>query len=322
MDLKPSLRQAIDHYLQDRRSCGLTAGTLQQDRTKSKMFLEWCLEVGYDSLDAFAYDTFSDYVAYLYSRPSNRNPNKGLEKSSITKHIDFLITFGRFLHEEGYTTEDYSQRLKRPKIEERVIRAFTDEQIRVIFKTLKRVRSSRKSRAQTAILLYLLLDTGLRISEALNLRPVDIDFDHRLLTVWGKGEKERKVPFSVKTSTLLTHLITARNIARNEYIWRTVRSNRPITGVSIRSALRTIQRLAGSEAGLDSVPVRPHVFRHTFAKRWIMANGDVLTLQKILGHASLQMTQKYVYLWGTDLVEKHDATMQDLDVDLEIVEFL
>lgn len=300
-----SIRSLMKSFLVWEKAQGASKNTQLRAQTSIDLFFQWLNEEKIETTDQLSHDAFENYVAYLYERPNRNKPEKGLEKSTIAKQIDFLKHFSRFLLAKKYVFADFAENLTRPKPKWTVIQAFRDEQIRLIFSELNRAPS--KDRTRKAILIFLLLDTGLRISEALHVTPKNIDFPRRLLLVTGKGDKQREVPFSERTSSLLRHLIAESCVARDDYIWKSERTGKPMTTAAFRNTLLRIKKSLGSQGGIDAIRVSPHVFRHTFAKNWIKAGGDAFSLRLILGHSSIQMTQKYVDLWGVDLREKHDS---------------
>lgn len=311
------LRDLIEPFIAYEITKGLSRGTIARVRTNMKLFTDWCMQNKYEAVSQLNDLVLRDYVKHLYDRPNMHPGKEKLSKSTISKHIDFLKHFSQFLVESRYVVDDYSKKLVRPTPSYRVIQAFTDEQIRLIFDELTRFRSLKRKRMQVAIFLLMLLDTGLRISEALHLTPQTVNFDTRLMTVIGKRDKQREVPFSERVSMLLQKVIAANETKRDEYIWKSPITGNPFTTASVRKTLQTIKKRLGTQAGIDNIRLSPHTFRHTFAKNWIMNGGDPFSLQKILGHESVEETMKYVHLWGYDLAKKHDTYKPAHDLGVE-----
>jgi integrase/recombinase XerD len=147
---------------------------------------------------------------------------------------------------------------------------------------------------RTRTLILLLLDTGLRISEALRLEWAHVSFDDCWLLVRGKGNHERPVPFSQPMRAVL-------------YRWsRTSRDVRVFGLLNYRNAYRDLARLCAS-VGITR-PVHPHLFRHQFAATYMAQGGDIYRLSRILGHASVSTTQLYLSGLGVDYVRQgHDG---------------
>jgi integrase/recombinase XerD len=151
------------------------------------------------------------------------------------------------------------------------------------------------------LLTLLLLDTGCRITEALTLRVSHVNFEDLLVTLDGKGRKQRVVPFSFELRKALHRYIGefARKPdallfgCRTETVW------------SRRNALRDMKALCKSLG--FTPPVRTlHAFRHSFAVNYLRRGGSVFHLQKVLGHSTLEMTRRYANLVTTDLQAVHE----------------
>ena len=144
-------------------------------------------------------------------------------------------------------------------------------------------------------LLLMLADTGARIGEALSLRWSDVDWDSMLLTLHGKGAKDRRVPFSQELRRFLWKL-------RHEH--QLVFCARHGGSLGRRDVLRDTKRLC-RDLGIK-VPERTlHSFRHSFAMNYLRKGGSTFHLQKVLGHSSLEMTKKYCSLLTEDLQRIH-----------------
>ena len=292
-------------YLADLRLRGASDATIASHTNRLRLFLTWCENRGIGIKD-FSEQTFREYLQHLYERPNQRFAGRNLSRATIRKHVDFLKSFARFLMESKRATENYAANILRPRVPKRVPHSFSEEQVRIILEELHTMTgSSRKGRMQKAIFLYLVLDTGLRISEALRLRPCDIDFGNRMLRVIGKGDREREIPFGERTGELLKRVISLNGIGPDDYIWKSPRTGKPFSSGAVRNTLRILRRRLHEKYSI-SIPISPHVFRHTFARTWIVNGGDQFSLMRMLGHTSAQMTNHYVRLWLEDLKRKHE----------------
>lgn len=150
---------------------------------------------------------------------------------------------------------------------------------------------------RTHTLLLLIFDAGLRVSECIGLQVSDIDFDNLLISVKGKGNKHRLVPMSLEMRKILFRFCADRK----GYVFCT-RDGRPL---GRRNVLRDIKLLC-KEIGVP-VPRRTvHAARHTMATDYIRQGGNVVKLQRILGHSNITTTMRYVHLQGQDLIEEHE----------------
>lgn len=181
----------------------------------------------------------------------------------------------------------------RLKEEERVLPTFRHSDIQR-FAAFK-AKSSTQLRLQCLVLT--LADTGCRIDEALSLRSSDIDFENLLLTLHGKGGKQRKVPFSFELRRFLWRL-------RQKWNYDLVFATKSGRKLGRRVVLRDTKLLC-RKLGIK-IPERTlHAVRHTFAVEYLRRGGSVFHLQKVLGHSSLEMTRKYVNLVTEDLQHVH-----------------
>ena len=147
----------------------------------------------------------------------------------------------------------------------------------------------------------LLLDTGCRITEALSLRVSEIDFDNLLVTLDGKGRKQRVVPFSFELRKTIFRYVA--DFRRKPDLLLLASRNETMLGR--RVMLRDVKQLC-KRLGFDPPPRTLHAFRHTFAVNYLRRGGSVFHLQKILGHSTLEMTRRYANLMTSDLQAVHE----------------
>jgi integrase/recombinase XerD len=152
------------------------------------------------------------------------------------------------------------------------------------------------------LLVLTLLDTGCRISEALGLRVRDIDLDNLLVTLDGKGRKQRVVPFSFELRRAFFRYLRDFERKPDSLLFAT----RQEVLVRRMTALRSVKLLCEDVLGFDPPPRTLHAFRHTFAVNYLRRGGSVFHLQKVLGHSSLEMTRRYANLMTEDLQAVHE----------------
>ena len=221
-----------------------------------------------------------------------------LSPTTVNHHIRTSQQTSAFLVEEGYLIEDTAKSLKKLKAPKVIIEAFTEDQVREL---LSKPNKKTFVGFRDYCIMLVLLDTGLRLSELLNIRIEDVELQQRKLKVMGKGAKERLVFFNTTTRDALKKYIEVRGRnLHHSYLWIS-REEGPLKRETIQERLA----LYGKQAGLKNVRVSPHTFRHTFAKLFILNGGNTLALQNLLGHSTLDMVRHYVNLWGTDLQAMH-----------------
>jgi integrase/recombinase XerD len=147
----------------------------------------------------------------------------------------------------------------------------------------------------------LILDTGMRLKEVLSLRVGDIDLDNLLITIRdGKGGKQRVVPISVELRRVMFKYTST--LAPSGLVFYS-RDGARLLQNNVRRDFKTVctrLKISGVKGGF-------HVLRHTFAVNYVRNGGDVFRLQRVLGHADLSMTRRYVDLQTADLQAVHDG---------------
>lgn len=184
--------------------------------------------------------------------------------------------------------------LKEPQL---VLPTFTVQQVRL----LAVWKPKGKYQRRLHLLILFLLDTGCRISEALNLRVREIDFENLLVTLDGKGRKQRVVPFSFELRRAMFRYCKEAERKPDSLLF----ANRTQTKLGRRNVLRDVKLLC-RKLGFAPPARTLHAFRHTFAVNYLRRGGSVFHLQKVLGHSTLEMTRRYANLVTADLQAVHE----------------
>lgn len=215
----------------------------------------------------------------------------GLATTSINCYIRGINSYLTWLFENEHTTEHL--KIKQLQEEKVIITPFTDSQLQALIS----YKPKAPSWTRLHTLLCLLIDTGLRIDEALTLTRDRIDMDNLVLKVTGKGRKERIVPFSLELRRRLYNQLKTNK-------FDLVFCNKYGAKLTQRNLLRDF-KIIGRDLGIEGVRVSFHTLRHTFAYNYIKSGGNVLYLQRILGHEDLSITKRYVNLQTEDLSLMH-----------------
>lgn len=211
--------------------------------------------------------------------------------TTCNNYIRGINSFLTWLYENEHTREHL--KIKLLKDEVKTIKTFSESQVKALLDWRPKSVYDRR----LYVLLCFLLDTGARINEAITLTRDRVDMDNLLITLRGKGNKERIVPFSIEyRKTLFKHLRTHKF----ELVFCTNQGGK----LRYRNLARDFKNL-GEKLGITGVRCSFHTLRHTFAYSYIRSGGNVLYLQRILGHTDLKMTKRYVNLQPEDLSEIH-----------------
>jgi integrase/recombinase XerD len=190
-------------------------------------------------------------------------------------------------------------RISQLKEPQNVLPTLTEAQIRMLVHWKPKAKHFYERRVH--LLALLLLDTGCRITEALTLRVGDVDLENMLITFDGKGRKQRIVPFSFAMRKAL-HRYVADFACKPDSLLFATRQETPVRRIT---ALRSLKLLC-EQLGFAPPARTAHAFRHSFAIGYLRRGGSVFHLQKMLGHASLEMTRRYVNMTTADLQAVHE----------------
>jgi integrase/recombinase XerD len=188
------------------------------------------------------------------------------------------------------------QQLKEPQ---NILPTLTEAQVKLLVHWKPRPKNFYQRRLH--LLSLVLLDTGCRITEALTLRVSDVDMENLLISLDGKGRKQRIVPFSFPLRRAMHRFIADFELKPGSLLF----ANQQGAAMRRMSALRSIKLLC-ERLGFDPPARTLHAFRHSFATFYLRRGGSVFHLQKVLGHSSLEMTRRYANLVTADLQAVHE----------------
>lgn len=208
-----------------------------------------------------------------------------------------LKVFATWLFEEGYTRTDIFGRLKRPKVGEPVIEVLSDGEVGRIMEC---INPNTFIGSRNYAIVLVLLDTGISASELCGLTLEHTDIEGGEIKVLGKGKKERYVPFGAGTKRALVRYINMfRPPSDSEELFLSEDGN----ALTYNGLKLVIQRLA-HKSGVERLHL--HLFRHSFAVSWLVGGGDLITLQKMLGHTTVSTTQLYLHLASAHVKVQHE----------------
>jgi site-specific recombinase XerD len=196
-----------------------------------------------------------------------------------------LRTFFQWLEEEGEVKVSPMARMRPPKLPEFAPDIPTEDDVR---KLLKVCEGREFNQRRDAAIILLFADTGARLSEVANLQMDDVDLRERIITVMGKGQKGRVIPFGKKAALALDRYIRSRSqhrLADTGAFW--LGHGGPMTP----NGLAQMVARRAKEAGVEGLHV--HSFRHLFAHLWQVSEGNESDLRAITGWSSNEMVRRY-----------------------------
>ncbi len=275
-----ALHDAFTDFILSRQAMLCSPRTLAWYSFTLGKVMQWLVDNGVTSPQEITARHVRAYLSDLAGR--------GLQDSTINNHARAVRTLLRFFHSENYITTAVVFKL--PPIAEKRLPCLTAEDVK------KLIDACRTPRDRALVLL--MVDTGLRRAELCALNWEDVDISSGLVrVVRGKGGKARSVVVGVATRRAL--LAYRRTVAAESAkpLFQTDDGSR-FTFNGLRSLLLRLGQRAG-------VQVSPHALRRTFATMSLRAGMNLLHLQGLLGHSTIEMTRRYVQMLDDDLVVAH-----------------
>ena len=230
----------------------------------------------------------------------------GLSPSTIARRIATIKNFYLFLEGEGISKNLVDSEIELPKKEKNLPSVLTEDEIN---KLLNNPDLSTEKGIRDHAILEIMYSCGLRVSEAVNLTLKQINEQERLVSVIGKGKKERIIPIR---ETALKALKQYINEIRNKHL--VIDKNYVFLdkkGKQIsRQALYNIVVKNAKEAGIEK-PIHPHTLRHSFATHLLDNGADLRVVQELLGHTNIGTTQIYTHITPKTIVKSYDLYWKD-----------
>ncbi len=279
-----SLLEAIDKYCDYLKSQkGLSPRTVKGYRHDLTNFLRYLViyrKKDNPSLDDLNRENINRYLIKLQEENNYKN-------TSLARKISSIKSFLTYLEEQEYIKDSPKKFIKSPKLPKKL-------PIYLVQSELKKLLSAPDKNTflgfrDYAILVTLGL-TGMRLSELVNLNIRDIDFNNRVIRVFGKGAKERLIPMNEFLYKVLSEYIEKRPYAETDAVFIS-KNRKRLTGRLIEYMIKKYALIAG----LPADKLTPHKLRHTFATLLYQKDIDLIEIQKLLGHSSISSTQIYTH---------------------------
>ncbi len=241
--------------------------------------------------------------AFLASLAENDNGN-----ATVARKLATLRSFYRFLMRRGVVDASPMVRLRTPKVVRPLPRFLTvDEAFRVVTAPGEDPQHEAALKLRDQLILELLYGGGLRVSELGGLKLGEVDRSAQRVRVMGKGRKERIVPFGAPCATALDAWLEVRPVlvARGTgEVESALLIGARGTKLTVRQIQNVVRRYGALGAGRSDL--HPHALRHTCATHLLDAGADLRAIQELLGHASLQTTQRYTHVTVDRLMAVYD----------------
>ncbi|URQ70921.1 tyrosine recombinase XerC [SAR86 cluster bacterium] len=258
---------------------GLSKNTTLSYKRDLEKFGSFLLKEKISTYEEINSDTCSRWIGDLYLNE--------IDAKSIQRHISSLKGFFSFLIKNNIVINSPMSNIVSPKATKKLPNVLSPEEIEIL------VSFSPKSTQdfRDIAIIELIYSSGLRVSEATNVKLEDFEDNRNFLRVLGKGSKTRLVPVGQYANDAISAWLEKRNSIHSEskYLFLNLRGKK----ISTRSVQERIRKISVTQ-GLP--PVNPHMLRHSFATHLLESSGDLRSIQELLGHSSLSTTQIYTKL--------------------------
>lgn len=290
------LKFTIQGFIEDREYKNLSPKTIAAYLLTLKEFQTFCGEHEIVNVEDITQTIIKSYLMYCQKERGNNPTTRNSKLHTIKIFMNHL--------EEIEVIDSKENPIKRlPYVKEDIqIEAFSDYHIQQMLNYYRRINNRNRSfpayRDYTIIIT--LLGTGVRLGELINLKWNDIDFRSGTVTVYGKKREQSSIPL---TDKLIKELAEFQVFCRqhfkdlSEYVFTSDRKNGKLAIDGVKSIFKRLNEVMN----FKDVRLSCHTFRHTFAHRMLMNGCDVFTLQKMLRHSQINITQRYLSIWGTAL---------------------
>ena len=282
-----NLRSFLNYLLVDK---GLSNNTVKAYEADISSFFQWLdnEDLKYKNLQE---DHINQYISFLFQRK--------MRSSSVNRKISSIKSFYIFLVKRNFVKNSPLNDLVAPKQEKYLPESMSEAEVD---KLLNSPDVANKIENRDKAMIEMLYATGMRISELVNLKITDVDMKRCVVKVFGKGSKERLVPFGETALDSLRSYLNEREQSSSKEIFLSNRGKK-MTRVAFWQRVKIYlirENLKNS--------ISPHTLRHAFATHLLNRGADLRSVQLLLGHSDLSTTQIYTHIAKqrlSDVLKKH-----------------
>ena len=282
-----NLRSFLNYLLVDK---GLSNNTAKAYEADISSFFQWLdnEDLKYKNLQE---DHINQYISFLFQRK--------MRSSSVNRKISSIKSFYIFLVKRNFVKNSPLNDLVTPKQEKYLPESMSEAEVD---KLLNSPDVTNKIENRDKAMIEMLYATGMRISELVNLKMTDVDMKRCVVKVFGKGSKERLVPFGETALDSLRSYLNEREQSSSKEIFLSNRGKK-MTRVAFWQRVKIYlirENLKNS--------ISPHTLRHAFATHLLNRGADLRSVQLLLGHSDLSTTQIYTHIAKqrlSDVLKKH-----------------
>ena len=282
-----TFEEGCNKYLENCRQRNLRQGTINHYKRSYKQFYKFFKpEMPIEKIDT---EMYKDFVLYLKANLHN--------DVSINSYLRDLITTLHFFMNEGYIPHFKMQAIK---VDKSNIETYNEAELKLLLKK-PNIKKCSFAEYQCWVMTNFLLSTGVRQRSLINIKVKDVDLDNNVVYVSvTKNRKPLIVPLNRTMASILSEYLKHRqHKSPDDYLFCNVYGQQFVKSTCYTRLYDYNKRRGVQKTGI-------HRYRHTFAKQWILNGGNVVSLSKLLGHSSLDITQNYIHLLVSDIAHQVD----------------
>lgn len=278
------LKEAAEDFFTHNAAKRLSDATQKSYKRRVLKFMEWC---GDTTVDVITPRVLDNYLYHLSAT--------GIKDVSVQTDMRHLRAFVKFCVKRGYI---YDLDVPMPRVEETIKEPYSDAEMKLL---LRKPRGNNWVEYRSWVMVNHFFSTGQRLSTVLNLKVKDLDLSAKTIKLTHNKDKRQKImPLSSALVNILIEYIYVSGLEADDWLFPEYEGKQ----LTIRGAQDAIADY-NRRRGVEKTSI--HLFRHTFAKTYIMNGGSPAKLQKLLNHKTIHMTMHYVNLYGEDLADDLDA---------------
>lgn len=274
------LSERFNEFIIYCRAKNLANSTIEDYDVYFKQFMKFYQSESFDITE----QTINEYIIWMQTNTRQKD-------TSIQSSIRHIRTILYYFMRLGYLDNFL---IKLPKAEETIKEVYTDEELTILLKK-PNVKKCRFSEYRNWVAVNFFLATGIRKTSLINIKIQDVDFNSLFIRILkNKNKRLYSIPMSLNLFNILVEYLNYRKGSPEDYLFCTEQGTQ-LTLDSITSAMKRYNIRRGV------MKTSTHLYRHTFAKKWILAGGDIFRLQRILNHKGIEVVKQYANMFSADL---------------------
>lgn len=277
-----SVKEAFQQFIKRCKVKNLSPETIEAYEIKVRSFI--CYVGEESSVKDITASTVDEFILFLRAKES-------VSDITVNTYIRHVKAFLYYCMDMGYLSRF---KISQNKATKKVKETYSEEELSILLKKPD-VKKCSFTEYKCWVFENYLIGTGNRISTALDVHIGDVDFMNGTITLRKtKNRRQQIIPLSNALSSVLSEYLEYRGGESEDYLFCNIYGSQ-----GCKSTFQQMVRKYNRSRGVTKTSC--HLFRHTFAKMWIMSGGDIFRLQKILGHSDLTVTKEYVQMFSQDL---------------------